>query len=160
MNDSYWMEKAIDLARKADEAGEVPVGAIVVKDGEIVGQGWNRPIMNNDPTAHAEMVAIRDAAQRLANYRIPDTTLYVTIEPCTMCLGCIIHARISRVVFGALEPKAGVFQSHPELMGSGIFNHQLDWTGGVCEETCSAIIQDFFRRRRAQKKLKNESKGE
>lgn len=154
MDDIFWMKKAIELAQEAYRIGEVPVGAIVVKGEEIVGRGWNQPISNNDPSAHAEVVAIRDAAAKLVNYRIPDTTLYVTIEPCTMCLGTIVHARIARVVFGATEPKAGVLCSHSNVLESGIFNHSPDWAGGVCEAECSEIIQEFFRQRRERKKLR------
>ncbi|WNO11583.1 tRNA adenosine(34) deaminase TadA [Teredinibacter sp. KSP-S5-2] len=150
--DLYWMQQALLLAEKANQINEVPVGALIVKNNEVIGEGYNRPITDHDPTAHAEICALRAAAQTVQNYRMPGTTMYITIEPCSMCLGAIIHARIDRLVFGALEPKAGVLQSNPELISSGIFNHSLEWTGGVLAEECTAIIQQFFQRRRREKK--------
>lgn len=151
------MAEAIKLAKRAAGEGEVPVGAVVVKDGELLGEGWNQPIGHNDPTAHAEIAALRNAAQHLANYRIPGTTLYVTMEPCTMCFGAIVHARVERLVYGAYEPKAGVISSNTHLMQSPVYNHVFSWDGGVCEEECSQLIQDFFRMRRAQKKADKNS---
>lgn len=150
--DIHWMQQALLLAEKANQINEVPVGALIVKNNQVIGEGYNRPITDHDPTAHAEMCALRAAAQTVQNYRMPGTTMYITIEPCSMCLGAIIHARIDRLVFGALEPKAGVVQSNPELISSGIFNHSLEWTGGVLAEECTAIIQQFFQRRRREKK--------
>ncbi len=125
---------------------------MVVRDGEIIGRGWNHPISGCDPTAHAEIQALRDAAARVGNYRLIDCDLYVTIEPCTMCAGAIVHARIRRVVFGALEPKAGAVCSRGELFAQPWLNHHVQWQGGVLEERCSARISAFFRHRREQKK--------
>jgi len=150
--DQKWMRYALTLAAKAEAVGEVPVGAVIVKDDEIVAEGWNQPITGNDPTAHAEVVAIRAAAQALQNYRLVGCTLYVTIEPCTMCAGSLIHSRVGRVVYGALEPKAGAVESKLQLLDSQHFNHRLSVQGGVLAEECSAVISDFFKKRRAQKK--------
>ncbi len=147
--DAYYMAKALALAEKAHAIDEVPVGAIVVRDDNVIGQGWNQPISSCDPSAHAEIVAIRDATKTESNYRIPETCLYVTIEPCTMCLGAIVHARVARIVFGALEPKAGVLQSNPNEM---TFNHSFTWRGGVMQEECSDLIHRFFSERRERKK--------
>ncbi len=150
--DKKWMTHALSLAERAMELGEVPVGAVVVRDNDLVGQGFNQPIFSHDPSAHAEIVALRDASNRLENYRLPGTTLYITIEPCTMCFGAIVHARVERVVFGAPEPKSGVLVSNPLLLDSGVYNHEIQWTGGVLEEECSEVIQRFFKRRREEKK--------
>lgn len=143
-----WMREALSLAEQAAVAGEVPVGAIVVQDGEIIGRGFNQPIRTCDATAHAEIVAIRSASQFCNNYRLPGTTLYVTIEPCTMCLGAMIHARIERLVFGATEPRAGAIVSQASLLESDHFNHRLAFTDGVLAEECSSLMQSFFRSRR------------
>ncbi len=153
-DDQYYMQKALELAAKAATQDEVPVGAVLVVDKEIVGEGWNQPITANDPTAHAEVVAIRDAAQKLSNYRLPGATLYVTIEPCTMCAGALIHSRIERVVYGATEPKSGVAESNGCLFDGDHLNHRIDLTGGVLAEQCSRIISDFFRRHRLESKIK------
>ena len=153
-NDVHWMEEALLLAQKAKELGEVPVGAVVVANGQIVGRGWNQPISQHDPAGHAEIMALRDAAKRLANYRLPETQLFVTIEPCTMCFGAIVHARIRRIVYGAREPKAGVLDSNTHLVDSGIYNHQFSWSGGVLGEECSQLIQAFFKERRLANKVK------
>lgn len=142
------MRQALDLAQQAASIEEVPVGAIVVSNGEVIGRGFNCPIESSDPTAHAEIVAMRDAAQKLGNYRLSGCDLYVTIEPCTMCLGAMVHARIQRVIFGAPEPRAGAFVSNPIMTDAGYFNHKIDWTGGVLEQDCSALIKVFFKRRR------------
>ena len=142
------MRQALDLAQQAASIEEVPVGAIVVANGEVIGRGFNCPIESSDPTAHAEIVAMRDAAQQLGNYRLSGCDLYVTIEPCTMCLGAMVHARIRRVIFGAPEPRAGAFVSNPILMDAGYFNHKIDWTGGVLEQDCSDLIRAFFKRQR------------
>jgi len=150
--DIHWMQHALALSQHAFDIGEVPVGAVVVGDNTLLGEGWNQPISQHDPSGHAEIVALRQAAKKMANYRLPETTLYVTIEPCSMCLGAIFHSRIKRVVFGALEPKAGVLASHTHIIKSDIYNHQFEWQGGVCADQCSEIIQRFFRQRRAQKK--------
>lgn len=151
-SDTYWMKYAVQLAKKAKSLGEVPVGAVIVVEDKIVGEGWNQPISSYDATAHAEIMAIRAASSRLKNYRIPETTLYITIEPCAMCLGAIIHSRISKVVFGAKEPKAGMLESHAELLNTKAFNHSFEFVGGICEEECAKLMSDFFRERRALKK--------
>lgn len=143
---------AMDLAAKAEAIGEVPVGALVVKDGEVIGQGFNQSITTSDPSAHAEMIALREAAKRLNNYRLIDTTLYVTLEPCPMCAGMMVHSRIRRLVFGAFDEKTGAAGSRMQLAAHPELNHQVEITGGVLQEQCSAQISDFFRRRRKQKK--------
>ena len=144
-----WMREALSLAEQASDAGEVPVGAIIVQDGAIIGRGFNQPIRTCDATAHAEIVAIRSASQFRSNYRLPGTTLYVTIEPCTMCLGAMIHARIDRLIFGATEPRAGAIVSHSPLIGADYFNHQLSFMEGVLAEECSSLMQSFFISRRS-----------
>ena len=149
-NDNAFMRQALDLAKQAAEIEEVPVGAVVVADGQVIGRGFNCPISTNDPTAHAEIVAIRDAAKTTGNYRLSGCDLYVTIEPCTMCLGAMLHARIKRVIFGALEPRAGAFASNPILMDADHFNHSIEWSGGVLEQECSELIKDFFKGRRSK----------
>jgi tRNA(adenine34) deaminase len=148
MNDEYWMQEALELARQAGQLGEVPVGALVVRDGEKLGAGFNQPLSSHDPTAHAEIMALRAAAASMQNYRLPGTTLYVTIEPCTMCLGAMIHARVGRLVFGAREPRAGVVCSHFRLPDSEIYNHRMTWEEGVLAEEAAVLMQDFFRQRR------------
>ena len=147
-NHERWMREALSLAQQAAEADEVPVGAIVVHNGEIIGRGFNQPIRSCDATAHAEIVAIRSASQLRSNYRLPGTTVYVTIEPCTMCLGAMIHARVDRLVFGATEPRAGAVVSQGSLIKAGHFNHQLSFIDGVLAEECSPLMQSFFRNRR------------
>ena len=142
------MRRALDLARQAAGQGEVPVGALLVLDGEPIGEGWNKPISLHDPGAHAEMLAMRDAAQRLGNYRLTGTTLYVTLEPCVMCAGAIIHARVSRLVFGARDPKAGAVDSVYDVIARPRLNHVVAWSGGVLEEECGAVLREFFRSRR------------
>ncbi len=147
------MRHALTLAHKAAEAGEVPVGAVLVNDGQLLAEGWNRPIIDHDPTAHAEIMAIRAAAKRVENYRLPGTTLYITIEPCSMCAGAIIHARIARVVFGAAEPRAGAAGSALNLLCNAQFNHQTEVSAGVLAEECGQVLKDFFAmRRKAAKK--------
>ncbi len=150
--DATWMRRALDLAERAATLDEVPVGAVVVCNDHIVGEGWNCPISSADPTAHAEIMALRDACKRMDNYRLVDCTLYVTIEPCTMCFGAIVHARVSRVVFGAREPKAGVLCSHDDVINAPIYNHRFEIEGGVLEEACAGVMQAFFQRRREEKK--------
>ena len=143
------MRRALDLARRAEQAGEVPVGALVVGGGQVIGEGWNRPIGTHDPTAHAEVVALRDAASALENYRLPGTTLYVTLEPCTMCAGAIIHARIDRVVFAATDPRAGAAGSVFDLLPSDDrFNHSTACEGGVLAGESAEMLRAFFRQRR------------
>jgi tRNA(adenine34) deaminase len=142
------MERALTLAQQAADLGEVPVGAVVVANNQIIGEGFNQPIKANDPTAHAEIVAMRNAAAYLKNYRLSDCDLYVTIEPCTMCVGAMIHARIRRIIFGAPEPRAGALTSQLKLLDQSHFNHSIDWVGGVLEQPCGALIKDFFKSRR------------
>ena len=148
LNHERWMREALDLAGQAAAVGEVPVGAIVVQDGEIIGRGFNQPIRTCDATAHAEIVAIRSASQFRNNYRLPGTTLYVTIEPCTMCLGAMIHARIDSLVFGAREPRAGAVVSQASLIDADHFNHRLTYVDGVLADECSTLLQNFFKSRR------------
>lgn len=157
-SDQRWMEKALELAERAAELGEVPVGALVVLDGDVIGEGWNQPISGCDPTAHAEILALRDAAARVGNYRLIGADLYVTIEPCSMCAGAIVHARIRRVVFGASEPKAGVVCSQGGFFEQSWLNHRVLWQGGVLGQRCSDRISEFFARRREQKRLDREQK--
>lgn len=146
--DIHWMRHALTLAHRAAAEGEVPVGAVLVKDGEILAEGWNRPIILHDPSAHAEMLTLRAAAARLGNYRLPGTTLYVTLEPCVMCAGAIIHARLSRLVFGARDPKAGAVDSVYDVIARPQLNHVVAWQGGVLEQECGAVLREFFRLRR------------
>ena len=148
MTDAEAMSVALEEARKAEAAGEVPVGCVVVLDGRVVGRGFNQPISSADPTAHAEIVAIRGAAREVANYRLTGATLYVTIEPCMMCVGAMVHARIARVVFGATEPKAGALGSTIAAHEAPGLNHRLEVTSGVLDEECRAAMQAFFRARR------------
>jgi tRNA(adenine34) deaminase len=142
------MLRALELARHAETLGEVPVGAVVVRNGEIIGEGWNQPISANDPSAHAEIMALRAAGQRLRNYRLTDSTLYVTLEPCAMCAGAIVHARVARVVFGAPDPKAGAGGSVFNLLTNDRLNHRAEVTGGVLAEACGALLRRFFEARR------------
>lgn len=151
--DEVYMRLALDLAVQAAAEGEVPVGALVVRDGQILGQGWNRPISTCDATAHAEIVALREASRACGNYRLPGATLYVTIEPCTMCVGAIIHARIERIVFGAPEPKAGALVSRLNLAAADHWNHRVQTTGGVCMEEAAEVMRRFFQLRREQARV-------
>ena len=155
--DEYWMQQAIAQAAQAASIGEIPVGAIIVSQNQIIGSGFNAPISLNDPTAHAEIVAIRQACEQIKNYRLPeDATLYVTLEPCTMCVGALIHSRIQRVVFAATEPKAGSLQSARQLLNSGYYNHVFEFEAGCLADECSAQLSAFFKMRREQKRnLKN-----
>lgn len=148
LTDIHFMQQALVLAHLAADAGEVPVGAIVVKDGEIIGRGSNAPISTNDPTAHAEIRAMRDAAQHLGNYRLVDCTLYVTLEPCAMCTGAIQHARIARLVYGASDPKTGACGSVINLMAEPKLNHHTEITNGVLAQECGATLSAFFAARR------------
>ena len=147
MDDFQYMREALALADEAEALGEVPVGAVVVSDGAVIGRGCNKPISSNDPTAHAEVVAMRDAAARVGNYRLTGATLYVTLEPCAMCAGAIMHARIRRVVFGAADPKTGACGSVVDLFASPL-NHHATVTGGVLGGECSAHLSAFFSERR------------
>lgn len=151
-NDEQWMQLALAQAEKAYALDEVPVGAVIVQAGKIIGEGFNQPIRLADPTAHAEVQAIRSAASYLKNYRLPGSTLYVTVEPCTMCLGTMIHARVERIVFAATEPKAGVLVSQPVWQKAGFFNHTVQWQGGVLEEQAAKLMAKFFKARREKKK--------
>ncbi len=150
MDDEFFMREALAQARIAGAADEVPVGAVVVFEGEIVGRGFNQPIGRHDPTAHAEVMALRDAAARLRNYRLPDCDLYVTLEPCAMCSGAIMHARIRRVVFGAPDPKTGVAGSVMDLYGETRLNHHATISGGVLADECAALLSGFFAARRSK----------
>lgn len=156
--DERWMEEALLLADRAEEINEVPVGAIVVLDGEIIGRGWNQPISGHDPTAHAEILALRDAAANVGNYRLVGADLYVTIEPCTMCTGAIVHSRIRRVIFGAIEAKAGAVQSNGQLLDQAWMNYRVEVEAGVLAERCSEKISAFFKRRRAEIKAEKLAK--
>jgi tRNA(adenine34) deaminase len=147
-NDEQWMRHALRLAQRAEMRGEVPVGALLVKDGQCIGEGWNEPIATNDPTAHAEIVALREAGRQIGNYRLIDATLYVTLEPCVMCMGAIMHARVKRLVFGAYDPKRGMVCSVMNLTEAAFLNHRLEWRGGVLENDCSELLLEFFRQRR------------
>lgn len=143
-----YMRRALDLAAQAASLGEVPVGAVVVLEGVIIGEGHNSPITHSDPSAHAEIRALRDACQRLGNYRLADATLYVTIEPCTMCTGAMMHARIAEVIYGASEPRAGAIVSNLHLPEQSCYNHTLRWQGGILAEESRALMQAFFHQKR------------
>jgi tRNA(adenine34) deaminase len=146
--DVDFMRRALELARRAAEGHEVPVGALLVLGADVIGEGWNRPIASHDPTAHAEIVALRDGAQRLGNYRLEQTTLYVTLEPCAMCMGAALNARISRIVFGAWDQKAGACGSVVDLPRQPKLAHGIDVFGGVCSEESAAMLRNFFETRR------------
>jgi len=146
--DAAYMRRALELARHAEEAGEVPVGALVVLNDEIIGEGWNQPIVAHDPTAHAEIVALRAAAERVRNYRLSDAVLYVTLEPCAMCAGAMVHARVARVVYGAADPKSGAAGSVFNLLESSVLNHRAQVTRGVLAEECGEMLRKFFEARR------------
>jgi tRNA(adenine34) deaminase len=150
MDDEEFMGLALDLAREAGAADEVPVGALIVLGGEVVGRGFNQPVGRHDPTAHAEVMALRDAATRLGNYRLPGCTLYVTLEPCAMCAGAIMHARIDRVVFGACDSKTGAAGSVIDLFAESSLNHHTSVVGGVLAEQCGGLLSSFFAARRGR----------
>jgi tRNA(adenine34) deaminase len=152
LDDSSWMELALEQARAAAEAGEVPVGALVIRGGEIVGYGQNRNLRDHDPTAHAEIIALRQAAARVGNHRLSDCTMFATIEPCAMCAGALIHARVARLVYGASDPKAGAAGSALEVVNHPSLNHRMEITSGVLAERCSEILTSFFQSRRDDKK--------
>ena len=147
--DERFMREAMELARQGAERGEVPVGAVLVQDGEVIGRGFNCPISTSDPSAHAEMVAIRAAAAAVQNYRLPGSTLYVTLEPCSMCAGLIVHSRIARVVYGTTEPKAGVAVSRRQFFSQDFLNHRVLIEGGVLAQECSEMLSAFFKARRS-----------
>ena len=146
--DRQFMQQALDQAKLAAAAGEVPVGAVLVRDGQVISTGFNQPITNSDPSAHAEMMALRAAAQSESNYRLPGTTLYVTLEPCTMCAGAMLHARVERVVFGASDPKTGAAGSVLNVFSEKQINHQTQVQGGIMGEECGQVLRDFFKERR------------
>jgi tRNA(adenine34) deaminase len=148
MNDVDWMRQALELARRAEAAGEVPVGALVVREGRLLGEGWNQPIATHDPTAHAEILALRAAAGKVSDYRLGGATLYVTLEPCPMCAAAIAHARIARLVFGAWDPRQGAAGSAFNLVTSEAMNHRVDAFGGVLSDECGALLRGFFAGRR------------
>ncbi len=149
--DLYWMKKAYQLAQKASAQGEVPVGAVLVdSDNQCIGEGWNQPISGHDPTAHAEIIAMREAASGLENYRLPETTLYVTLEPCPMCAGAIVHARIRRVVFATPDPRTGSAGSVSNLLNSPHLTHRVNVDSGVMQDACSTLLKTFFLEKRKQ----------
>lgn len=147
-DDQYWMNYALDLAKQAQACNEVPVGAVLVKNNEIIGVGWNQPISANDPTAHAELIALRQGAMHLNNYRLVNTTLYVTLEPCCMCVGALVHARIQRLVFGAFDAKTGAVGSLFNLLEDERLNHRVVWQGGIAAEKSVELLRNFFKSRR------------
>jgi len=146
--DIKWMQHAIQLAKHAESIDEVPVGAVLVKDNELIAEGWNQPITENDPTAHAEVIALRNAAKKFKNYRLIDTTLYITLEPCSMCAGALIHARVKRVVFAATDPRTGAAGSVFNILNSKEHNHAIDIEQGILAEECGALLTNFFRNKR------------
>lgn len=149
MKDQQWMQHALTLAKRAAHENEVPVGAVLVCENELIGEGWNQSIVQHDPTAHAEIIAIRAAGEHLKNYRLINTTLYVTLEPCAMCVGAMIHARIERLVFGARDSKTGAVESAIRLLNDPSHNHRISWEGGVLENPCSECLTQFFQEKRA-----------
>ncbi len=153
LDDQQWMRYAIRLAERAEAYGEVPVGAVLVKDGVCIAEGWNCPIQTNDPSAHAEIVALRKAGKSLNNYRLVDSTLFVTLEPCVMCVGAIIQARIKRLVFGAEDPKRGAVSSVLSLSEMDFLNHRVEWRGGVLAADCGALLKGFFQSKRRSIKV-------
>ena len=142
------MRQALALARQAEAASEVPVGAVLVRDGEVIGRGWNHPIAAHDPTAHAEILAMREAARSVGNYRLADTCLYVTLEPCPMCAGALVHARVERLVYGASDPRAGAAGTVFNLLQAKQLNHQVEVTGGLLADECGTLLKNFFAGRR------------
>lgn len=148
--DAYWMREALALAGVAEQAGEVPVGAVVVLDDKLIGQGWNQPIATHDPTAHAEVQALRDACERVGNYRLPGATLYATLEPCAMCAGAIINTRIGRVIYGADDLRAGAVQTIFTVFDAPELTHRVAYSGGILATESAQLLRDFFRARRAK----------
>lgn len=159
-SDQYWMEKALEYAKEAEKLNEIPVGAVLVKGNELIGAGYNRSITDNDPSAHAEMIAIRKAGKALQNYRLIDCTLYVTLEPCSMCAGLLVHSRIKRLVFGAFDAKTGSAGSIMNLLQEPKLNHQVELTSGVLADKCGETISAFFKRRRQEIKALKQAKRE
>ena len=155
--DQYWMQKALEYADKAEQQNEIPVGAVLVKNGELVSAGWNQSISNHDPSAHAEMMAVREAGKKIENYRLIDCTLYVTLEPCPMCAGLLVHSRIKRLVYGATDAKTGAAGSIMNIVREPKLNHKLEVTSGVMAEQCSEKLSAFFRRRRKEIKAAKRS---
>ncbi|GKX64008.1 tRNA-specific adenosine deaminase [Pragia fontium] len=152
-SDEDWMRYALKLAERADQEGEIPVGAVLVLDNEVIGEGWNRPIVRHDPTAHAEIMALQQGGQVLQNYRLLNTTLYVTLEPCVMCAGAMVHSRIQRLVYGASDLKTGAAGSLLDILGHPGMNHHVEVTSGIMADVCSTYLSDFFKRRREQIKM-------
>ena len=146
--DQQWMQRAYELAEKAAQLGEVPVGAVLVLNNEVIGEGYNQPIGAHDPSAHAEIIALREGAKRIGNYRLINAALYVTLEPCTMCAGAMVHARIKRLIFGARDTRTGVVQSVASVLDAPYHNHRVNYVGGVMSERCGALLSDFFRKKR------------
>lgn len=146
--DFFWMQRAVELAQQAESCGEVPIGAVIVKDQQIIGEGFNSPIASHDPSAHAEIQAIRAAAKHIGNYRLLNTTLYVTVEPCVMCAGAIVHARLREVVYGASEPRTGAAGSVFDVLQSGDHNHKVEVRSGIMQEACAGLMTRFFQQRR------------
>lgn len=146
--DEVFMQRALALASLAAKEGEVPVGAVMVLDNEIIAEGYNAPIKNRDPSAHAEMVVLREAAKKIGNYRLLDTTLYVTLEPCLMCAGAMVHARIKRLVYGAADPRTGVIKSQANLLDAPFLNHKVEWEGDVLASSCGELLKQFFKGKR------------
>ena len=160
-HDQIFMQLALEQAQLAYDAGEVPVGAVVVLNGEVVGRGFKKPITSLDPSAHAEVVALRDAAKNIGNYRLYGATLYVTVEPCAMCAGCLVHSRVDRLVYATTEPKSGVVESSMKFLESDFLNHKVEVSSGVLAQSASEIMSNFFRmRREGKKKLKQLSKDQ
>jgi tRNA(adenine34) deaminase len=149
--DIKWMQRALELARKAEAAGEVPVGAVLVKDDQVIAEGWNQPIISHDATSHAEIMAMREAGKKLNNYRLIDTVMYVTLEPCSMCVGAMIHARVAKVVYAASEPRTGALGGAFNLLMSNDHNHNFDVVSGVLAEESRDMLQSFFQSRRKNK---------
>jgi len=149
MDKNSFMEEALIEAKKALKKGEVPVGAVVVLEEDVIGRGYNQPITKNDPTAHAEIMALRDAAMNLKNYRLKDTLVYTTLEPCLMCAGALVHARIKKLIYSASDPKSGVIESNGNLMRSAFLNHKISYEGGILKEESSEILKNFFLKKRS-----------
>jgi tRNA(adenine34) deaminase len=149
-SDQKWMRHAMTLAGRAEAQGEVPVGAVIVRDDQLLGEGWNQTISLNDPSAHAEILALRSAGLKASNYRLPGCTLYVSLEPCCMCAGAIIHSRVARVVYGAADPKTGAAGGRFQILGDVRHNHEVEISGGCLAEECSVQLQRFFQRRRQE----------
>lgn len=159
-SDEYWMRRAIDLAMQAQAKGEIPVGAVLVADNKVIAEGFNHPITDHDPTAHAEIIALRQGGRQLQNYRLLNTTLYVTLEPCVMCAGAMVHSRIQRLVYGASDMKTGAAGSLMDILRHPGMNHQIDIIGGVLAEECSTMLSAFFKQRREQHKALKKMKSQ